>query len=159
MKRKPIKIDWDDLEEAFSNLQAETSSYLDTITGHVVLDGEGEDDDLLDDDPAVAAAGATAAPPPADPNQLPIHPPDTATRIEWLKGFLGESSDVPAEITAELTAAMEDPDAARTIAGILNQNQEVRDAWYLYRSDCLHDMIDAWLEENEIEFTDPPPWS
>ena len=41
MKRKPIRVDWDDLEEAFSNRRAESSSSLDAITGHVVLDGEG----------------------------------------------------------------------------------------------------------------------
>jgi len=157
MKRKPIKIDWDDLEEAFSSRRAESSSSLDTITGHVILDGEGEHDDLLDDDPTVAAA--SAAPVREDPTRLPVRPPDMAMRIEWLKGFLGQRSKVPAEVSAELTEAMDDPNPAQVIFAILNRNSEVRDAWYVYRSDRLHELIDSWLKENEVQPTDPPPWN
>jgi len=157
MKRKPIKIDWDDLEEAFSSRRAESSSTLDAITGHVILDGEGEHDDLLDDDPTVAAA--TAAPVREDRTRLPVRPPDMAMRIEWLQGFLEQNSDVPAEVAGELTEAMDDSNAAQVIFAILNRNPEVRDAWYVYRSDRLHELIDAWLKENGVQPTDPPPLS
>ena len=48
MKRKQIKIDWDELEDAFTNPQDEVFCFLDRVTGRVVLEGEG--DDLHDDD-------------------------------------------------------------------------------------------------------------
>jgi len=49
MKRKPIKIDWEELEDAFNSPPEEISSYLDGISGHVALEGEGEEDDLEDE--------------------------------------------------------------------------------------------------------------
>ncbi|MHC4429863.1 MAG: hypothetical protein ACYS0D_14880, partial [Planctomycetota bacterium] len=69
-----------------------------------------------------------------------------------------QNSTDPPEVVAELTEAIDAPNVARALGDILNRNPEVRDAWYLYRSDCLHEMIDAWLEENGVDITDPPPW-
>ena len=158
MKHKQIKIDWDDLEEAFSNPRAETSSSLDVITGHVILDGEGDEGDPLDDDVALAAAGAPVAPPREDPTRLPICPPDTALRIEWMKGYLKQNSADAPDVVAELTAAIDAPNAGQLLSEILNRNPEVRDAWYVYRSDRLHELIAGWLEEHGIEPTEPPPW-
>ena len=85
MKHKPIKIDWNDLEEAFSDRLAEAPAYLDSIAGHVVLEGEGEEDDLDDEE------GTFGKAPPArreDPARILIRPPDTADRIEWMKVFI-----------------------------------------------------------------------
>jgi hypothetical protein len=42
MKRKPIKIDWDELESAFDSKQEDLIYYLDLVTGQVILEGEGE---------------------------------------------------------------------------------------------------------------------
>ena len=36
---KPLKIDWDALEEAFNSQSEELIYYLDLVTGHVVLEG------------------------------------------------------------------------------------------------------------------------
>ena len=36
MKRKAIKIDWDELESAFDNKNEELVYYLDRVTGQVV---------------------------------------------------------------------------------------------------------------------------
>ena len=35
MKRKPIKIDWDELESAFDSKQEDLIYYLDLVTGHM----------------------------------------------------------------------------------------------------------------------------
>jgi hypothetical protein len=157
MKRKPIKIDWNDLEEAFSNLQAEATSYLDAITGHVVLEGEGEEDDLLDEDAAMNAVGGPSKSRQDDPTRLPIRPPDLTRRIDWMKGFLGKDPGAPPEVVAELADAIDAKDPNR-VRDVLNRNPEVRDAWYAYRFDRLHEMIDEWLAKNGVEPTDPPPW-
>src|SRR4030095_163219 len=68
MKRKAIQIDWDELEAAFENRSEDLSYYLDTVTGQVGLEGQGEDAHFDDDelDGAVEAApgrGARGAPP------------------------------------------------------------------------------------------------
>lgn len=164
MKRKPIKIDWDALEDAFSSPpQSEAVSYLDRITGRVVLEGEGEDAEFDDDEagfgPATAAARATAGSPPEDPMHLPIRPPDVPRKVEWMKNFLRQTTgEHPPEVAAAITAAMAVENPTPAIKGILDGNPEVRDAWYLYRSERIQEMIDEWLAENGVETTDPPPW-
>ena len=61
-------------------------------------------------------------------------------------------------MAAELTDALKEEDIPQALSDVLNRNPEVRDAWYLYRSDRLHDLIDEWLAENGIEPADKPPW-
>jgi hypothetical protein len=155
MKRKPIKIDWDELEEAFSNPQAEAGSYLDRVTGRVVLEDEGLDDD----DTAFERAGTAAPPMREDPMRLAIRVPDTERKISWMKRFLSQNAEKhEADALAALDAATEAANPARELSQILNENPEVRDAWYLYRSERIQEMIDEWLEEHEIAIVSPPPW-
>jgi len=163
MKRKPIKIDWDALEEAFSSSQLEAASYLDRITGRVVLEGEGEDAELDEGEagfePAAAVARAVSGTPPEDPMHLPIRPPDVPRKIEWMKSFLEQTTDEhPPDVAAAITAAMGVENPTPVIKGILDRNPEVRDAWYLYRSERIQEMIDEWLADNGVDTTDPPPW-
>jgi hypothetical protein len=162
MKHKAIKIDWDDLEEAFSNPDLITTSYLDRVTGRVVLEGE-EDDDFDEDEAAyenpMAVAAARTAVEREDPTRVPIRPPDTERKIGWLKAFLEQTAeDHDATVIAELKQAIGADNPAEAIGDVLSRNSEVRDAWYLYRSDRLHDLMDEWLVENELESTDPAPW-
>jgi hypothetical protein len=157
MKRKPIKIDWDQLDEAFHRKHDEVSSYLDVVTGHVVLDGEGEDDDL-DDDDYTAGPVSSPGPPRDDATRIYVHPAKTPEKIEWLKGFLDDRDDSEADVAGQLVDAISASDPARAIGDILNQNPEIRDAWYVYRADRVHERIEKWLAEHEIEPIDPPPW-
>ena len=161
MKRKPIKIDWDELEEAFSTPEEEAEFYLDSVTGRVVLEGEGDlepedEDDAYDQRPVPAAATGVER---DDPTRIPILPPDADTKIEWLQGFLrekGRAHDVA--VVAELTAAIDTDDPVDALGEVLNRNPGVRDAWYLYRADRLHELIDEWLADHDLQCTDPPPW-
>jgi hypothetical protein len=162
MKRKPIKIDWDEIEEAFSAPEEEAEFYLDAVTGRVVLEGEGdvepEDDDEAYEQGRVVTNGPMAVKR-DDPTRIPIVPPDTETKIEWLQGFLrdkGHGHD--AAIVAELTAAIDAGDPAEALGEVLNRNPAVRDAWYVYRADRLHELIDEWLADYDLQCTDPPPW-
>ena len=162
MKRKPIKIDWDELEEAFSTPARAAAHYLDHVTGHVVLEGE-EDDDYDEDaaaaDNPMAVATASSAVAREDPTRIAITPPNTQLKIEWLKEFIKQNSGGhDKELLAQLTAAIDTEDPAQSIREVLYENAELRDAWFLYRSDRVHDRIEDWLTEHEIEYTDPPPW-
>ena len=44
MMRKPIKIDWEELESAFQTRREELVYYLDLVTGEVVLEDETPSD-------------------------------------------------------------------------------------------------------------------
>ena len=159
MKTKPIRIDWEDLEDAFSN-QHDEPVYLDRVTGHVVLEGEGEEDDL-DDDPE-AFAGRVPAPRvagPGDSTRVRIHAPETPRKLEWMKQFLASGETLEAATKTELEQALSADDPAEALSGVLNRNPDVRDAWYMFRAERVREVIDAWISEHEIAFTEPPPWS
>jgi hypothetical protein len=162
MKRKPIKIDWDEIEEAFSTPEEEAEFYLDAVTGRVALEGEGDlepddEDDAYEQGRPVPNAGAGIER--DDPTRIPIVPPDTETKIEWLQGFLREKGrDHDAKVVAELTAAADAADPTDALGEVLNRNPGVRDAWYVYRADRLHELIDEWLADYDLQCTDPPPW-
>lgn len=162
MKRKAIKVDWDDLEEAFSHPDVDVTSYLDRVTGRVVLEGE-EDDDFDEDEAAfenpMAVANAQTAVAREDPTRVPIHPPGTARKIGWMQAFLEENAGShDAAVLTELKQAIDADNPAQAISDVLSRDSEVRDAWYLYRSNRLHDLMDEWLAEHGLESTDPAPW-
>ena len=151
MKHKPIRIDWEDLEDAFNNPPEEITSYLDGITGHVVLEGEGEEDDLEDVHPLDATS-----PPRNDPTRIGIRPPGAGEQIEWMKSFLEGGHDQG--VVAELKQALEHENPPQALSDVLNLHAEVRDDWYLYRTARIREMIEEWLATNEVESLTAPPW-
>lgn len=159
MKRKPIKIDWEGLEDAFNNQNEELVYYLDLVTGHVVLEGEGEED-AFEDEESFYEAGAAAEPPAPreDSTHLYVDPPDTPLKVEWMQAFLEEDAALHPQASSRLKEALTAENPVAEIGDILRDYPEERDRWFLYRSERLHEMIDAWLEGNAVEAIDPPPW-
>jgi hypothetical protein len=157
MKRKSIKIDWDELESAFNNRNRELVYYLDRVTGQVVLEGEGEDD-FDDDEEMIDDLSAQEAPQRTDSTRLYIEPPDTDELIAWMFDFLEEFADLDPDIRARLTEAVEEPEPVTAVRQILAENPEVRDRWYGYRGTRTHENIEAWLDANGVTAVDPPPW-
>jgi hypothetical protein len=160
MKRKPIKIDWGVLEEAFTNPNHEEVAYLDGVTGHVLLEGEGEEAEDLEDDEAaeVKVLGGPAPRRREDPTRIRVEPPDLETKIDWMTEFLEITPGLDALVVVQLSEALASDDPANAAGEVLKQNPAVRDAWYLFRSERLHELIDDWLEASGVESVDPPPW-
>jgi hypothetical protein len=158
MKSKPLKIDWDGLEDAFNEQRTGLVSYLDLVTGQVVLEGEGETEDLDAGDYDDDLAGEIVSGPAQDATRLYISPPATEHKIEWLREFLRQDPVEPATL-AEFELAIAEPDPAAALRDALNRHPPVRDAWYRYRSERIQSLIDDWLASNGVHFVDPPPWS
>jgi len=157
MKRKPIRIDWEKLEDAFSNKNEDLVYYLDLITGHVELDGEDEDDD--DVDTAIYDRNATPAAT-DDATRAYIEPIDNRLKLGWMRTFLDDNpATLDDDVVESLRTAMGEDDAPTALSVVLNDHVEVRDAWYRYRADRQHDMIDDWLVELEVDVVDPAPWN
>jgi hypothetical protein len=160
-KNKPIKVDWEALEDAFNAQEDELLSYLDRVTGHVVLEGEGEEegDDLEDEAARYGSAGSSHVDdlPTNDSTRIYVEPPDAEEKVEWMKEFLDGQSQIDAAIATELRAALQSGDADEACS-ILNGHPPVRDEWYRFRSDRLHQKIDDWLEDYGIVAVDEPPW-
>jgi hypothetical protein len=156
MKRKSIKIDWEELESAFESKREDLVYYLDLVTGHVVLEGEGEDarDDGDDLDGAVEPAGRRRSP----SDHLYVDPPDSETEAAWMADFVGDEAQVDAAALAQLREALEGPEPVEDFREVLRNQPEERDRWFLFRTERLHELIDEWLEANGVISTEPAPW-
>ena len=51
-----------------------------------------------------------------------------------------------------------DEDPVVAIRAVLAEYPEGREAWFLYRSNRLHEMIERWVAEHEVEPVEPAPW-
>lgn len=157
MKRKPIRINWDALEEAFEDANREQVYYLDVVDGHVLLEGEGEEDDYDDEDEDYAAA-ASPRPRPPSSTRLRVGHVTTELKLEWIERFVADSPELDSAFADRIRAALDSDEPAPAVIDALTEFPEAKDDWYRYRADRLHDLIDQWLAENEIETTLPPPW-
>jgi hypothetical protein len=157
MKRKPIRIDWDELEAAFNNKSEDLVYYMDLVTGEVLLEGEGEgeafdeDKDLLDD------AGETATAVRPATTRLYVEPPDADEELSWMDDFVEGSPDLDDD-TREALRGVLDQNAPDAFRDALRDLVEVKDKWFLYRSDRLHQAIDDWLEKRGVQGNKPAPW-
>ena len=162
MKHKPIRLDWDELEVAFTNHDEEIVYYLDLVTGKVIIEGEGEDDDFDDEDDFSANSLLAAGQPASndDSTRAYVKPITTEMKLEWMQAFLAEKDNgLDKEANAALKQALGSDDAPEALGEFLRAADEARDVWYLYRSDRLHEYMQTWLVEQEIKPIDPPPWS
>ncbi len=157
MKGKPIKIDWDELESAFNNRNEELVYFLDLVTGQVILEGEGESDAYSDDDDMMEEVTPIASTN-SDNTMLQIEPPGEAELLSWMGDFVKSLETEVPESAAEFKAALDDEDAVALLKELLNTHDEARDRWFLYRSERMHDAIDAWIDANDVKVSEPPPW-
>jgi hypothetical protein len=162
MKHKPIRLDWDELEVAFTNHDEEIVYYLDLVTGKVIIEGEGEDNEFDDEDDDFSANTVVVTRPTTvdDSTRAYVKPVTNEVKLGWMKSFLAEKDNgLDEEANSQLKQALESDDAPEALGAFLRAADEARDIWYLYRSDRLHEHMQTWLGEQEITPIDPPPWS
>jgi len=155
---KPLKIDWDALEEAFSNQNEELVYYLDLVTGHVILEGEGEDDPSAEDDENIDPVASPVPVATRDATRVYIDPPDDELKLDWLQGFVADSPGLEPDKLERLQSALDAEDPTEAVRDVLGQHADLRDRWYMYCSDRVHEMIDRWIDEHSITVGAPPPW-
>ncbi len=154
MKRKPIKIDWEELESAFDNKREDLVYYVDLVTGQVILEGEGEEalEGADDEDVEETTSGRAVS------TRLYVEPHDPELETDWMSVFVTETDDLDGAVMERLRAALDDPDPHESIREILRNHAPERDRWFLFRSSRIHDAIDSWLDEHGVRSTEPPPW-
>jgi hypothetical protein len=158
MKRKPIKVDWDELETAFDNKREDLVHYLDLVTGQVVLEGEGEEGDFENEEDLVEDGADGEQRVRKETTRLYISPPNADDEIDWMEDFVAAGNGVSPQVLEALRAALDADDSADAFREVLRQHAEERDRWYLYRSERLHEVVDAWIDANQVHCADPPPW-
>ena len=154
MKGKPIKIDWEELESAFDNKREDLVYYVDLVTGQVILEGEGEEalEDENDEDNEGAVSGRGVS------TRLYVEPLDPDVETDWMADFVTEVDGLDSAVMDRLRAAIDDPDPHESIREILRNHAPERDRWFLFRSERIHDAINAWLDEHGVRSTEPAPW-
>ena len=161
MKRKPIRVNWEELESAFDNQNSDLQYRLDLINGHVELEGEGNDADYEDEDDPYDLGSVNAPPLPSDPTKQSIETLSMETKVAWMRQFVDEADgieEVEPELVDKLREALAGEEPAPAIIAALGEHPEGKDAWYRFRSERLHDLMDDWLESHGITVIDPPPW-
>jgi hypothetical protein len=152
MKRKPLKIDWDELESAFQAKSEDLVYYLDLVTGQVVLDGEGEErasdsgDDDDDDDLERLPVPVVRA----ETTRLYVRPPEADEELDWIETFAEQEGGLDHVLDAE--------DVHDGFRDALRRDPERKERWFAFRSDRLHERIDRWIADNGVHPAEPPPW-
>jgi hypothetical protein len=156
MKRKPLHIDWDELETAFENRNEDLSYYFDLVTGKVFLEGEGEEAEF-DDDSLLEDAIEVEAVPRKETTRLQVASFTPEDELDWMDEFIEGDDQLADEVKDALgdLVAQGNDDAFKEA---LRVHSDARDRWFLFRSERLHEVMDAWLAENHVTPAAPPPW-
>jgi len=155
MKHKPLPIDWDELEGAFENRNEDLRYYLDLITGQVVLEGEGEDAEF--DDDAEIDSAVDPESPRKETTRIYVETFTVDDELDWMDEFIEGEEGISAELKdrfGELVAST----GGDGFRDELRHHAEIRDRWFLFRSERLHEIMEAWLAEHQINCATPPPW-
>lgn len=156
MKRKPLQIDWDELETAFENRNEDLTYYVDLVTGQVILEGEGEDAHF-DEDAEMDEAVDGDVSPHCETTRLYVVSFTDDDEIDWMDDFIEGDDKIPADLKETLADLVAQGPSQR-FKDELRHHAEVRDRWFLFRSERLHEVMDAWLDSNNVSPASPPPW-
>ena len=157
MKRKPIKVDWDELESAFDAKREDLVYYLDLVTGQVVLEGEGEEGSFENDDLREDGTDGEL-PVREETTRLYIDPPGVDDEVDWMDDFASRPENGPPEVLEALLSALDGDDAADAFREVLRHHAAERDRWFLFRSERLHEVMEAWIDSHQVHCAEPPPW-
>jgi uncharacterized protein UPF0158 len=156
MKRKPLHIDWDELEAAFENRSEDLVYYLDLVSGQIVLEGEGEDAHFDDDDEMKDAVEDNGGNRP-EVTRLYVVSFTNDDELDWMDDFIDGDAKIQGDLKDKLVECVTQGSPQAFKDGLRN-HAEVRDRWFLFRSERLHDVMDAWLDEHKVNPASPPPW-
>jgi hypothetical protein len=156
MKHKPLQIDWDELEAAFENRNEDLTYYLDLVTGQVILEGEGEDAHF-DEDAEIDDAVDGDNGPRRETTRLYVVSFTDDDEMDWMDEFIEGDDTIPAPLKETLSDLVAQGPPQR-FKDELRHHADVRARWFLFRSERLHEVMDAWMASNKISPASPPPW-
>jgi hypothetical protein len=156
MKHKPLQIDWDELEAAFENRNEDLTYYVDLVTGQVILEGEGEDAHF-DEDAEMDDAVEMETAPRGETTRSYIVSFTDDDEIDWMDEFI-EGDDTLAPALKDKLSELIAQGPPQSFKDELRHHADVRARWFLFRSERLHEVMDAWMESNGISPASPPPW-
>lgn len=142
-----MKLDWDDVLDAFEQYSETIRCYLDRRTGRVVQVNK-EDPDASDIDSEEAEAHPE--------RYVRIHPAGPEEERAWMREFVETVEEASARDA--LRAALDGPDGLRGFRDALADRPNDRERWFAYREEKINTRIEHWLEAWDIAPLNPPPW-
>jgi hypothetical protein len=143
---RPINLNWTDLETAFERNAPGVESYLDLETGEVLAVVAGQAD--------AAERRLRVAREPE--RHLRVEPASSREQYRWMERFVVTVGDTA--LRDRLLIAIDGKGAFRRFKDVLVNYPAERERWFAYRSDLLHCRMKVWLEQTQLEPTNPAPW-
>ena len=137
---KRLKIDWVELEEAFTDWAAEHRYYLDRETGQVHFFSEYLDnDDEREDEERLCA----------EPRYVPIPLPRRLVPFRELHRFIGSLSDRSAR--AVLSGSLERRESLVCFTDALDGLPRAQEAWSRFQREHVRGRVAQWLSEVGVQ--------
>ncbi|MBN2724488.1 MAG: hypothetical protein JXR95_10495 [Deltaproteobacteria bacterium] len=141
-----LNVDWEELELACERNATSVHSYLDLVTGAVLVfygESEEEEERRLE----------------VDANReryLKVEPASSREQYKWMEKFVSTVHEE--KLKERLLIAIDGKGAFRRFKDLLVHFPGVRERWYSYRAVHLHDHINNWLGNLDLAVDIAPPW-
>jgi hypothetical protein len=165
-RRPKVDVEWEDLQAAFLSTRTDREYFLDRESGEVVSLSESEDEDLEEEEEEEAEEGEEEGDQEEedlraefenDPDRfVEISPIPLGDLVEWMNGFIitVKSKDFAKSLAGAVNGHHPDRDFDR----VLRKVPAERGRWLGFLESQVQEIIDGWIEENDIESETPPPW-
>jgi hypothetical protein len=141
-----VPVNWTDLETAFERNSPDTESFLDLRSGEVVTLTQG----------AIDYAEQRARVQGGGDQFLRVDPAASREQYKWMERFVAHVTDEA--LRERLIIAIDGKGAFRRFKDVLLNYPTERERWFSYRADLLHWNMQKWLEKEQIEPKEAPPW-
>jgi hypothetical protein len=143
---RPVTLNWTEFETAFERNAPGTESYLDLGNGEIVTVVDGQAD----------AAERRVRVGRAPESFVRIEPASSREQYRWMERFVVTVTDTA--LRERLLIAIDGKGAFRRFKDVLVNYPGERERWFAYRGDLLHCRMKAWLDQVQLEPTEPAPW-
>ena len=141
-----VAINWTDLETAFERNAPDTESFLDLRSGEIVTVAQGAID-YAEQRAKVQAGGDS---------YLRVEPAASREQYKWMERFVAGVTDEA--LRERLIIAIDGKGAFRRFKDVLLNYPAERERWFTYRGNLLHWHMQRWIEKEQLEPKEPPPW-
>ena len=158
-----MDVEWEDLQAAFLSTRTDQEHYLDRESGEVVSLSETEDEgdeveedgeEEGDEDEGEEALRAEFE---NDPDRfVEITPVPMSDLAEWMNAFIQTVKQK--ELVKVLTESMNGYHPDRDFDRNLRKFPAERGRWLGFLESQVQEIIEGWIEENDVESESPPPW-
>lgn len=139
-------VNWTELETAFERNASEIESFLDTRSGDVVSVVAGSLDH------AEQRAKVQSSP----ESFVRIEPAASREQYRWMERFAALVTDP--QLRERLLIAIDGKGAFRRFKDVLVAYPAERERWFNFRGELLHWAMQKWLEREQLEPAEAPPW-